>query len=684
MTYSLIKNRSLSFLVATLCLLSTASFGQETTAPTLEERRTAFESTLDMELPNDHYRLGQWLLDEYDAKDPELTVLSDAISFLQTAKTNDVAHAATLHNSAKSLLSSEKKRVYPDIWKMVFAVLGGLGLFLIGMKYLSDGMQAVAGARLRHWIGAVTDNRFLAVLVGTGVTCVVQSSSITTVLVVGFVNSGLMALHQAIGVIMGANIGTTVTGWILVLKIGKYGGLIIGLSALVYLFTKKERIRFIAMALLGVGLVFFGLEMMKNGFKPIKSVPAFEEAFLYFSADTYFGVLKCALIGCVLTFIVQSSSATLGITIGLAAVGAIPFTTAAALVLGENIGTTITAWLASIGTTTIAKRAAYFHVAFNLIGVFWITLIFQWYVDVVGHIVVAWQGLFGGEGLNPNHVEYGTTSPGGYAAVVTMGIACTHTCFNVANTLFFLPFAKTFATILNRLVPDQDTKETSHLTSLDILMTESPVLAIEQSRKEICKMASGVYKMQMWLGEIVDGGTKPPDEELLKKLFHREEIMDIMQKEVVVFLGDLLSGTNISHDIVDEGRKQLRMADEYESVSDYIAAIVKLQLKLQKNNMTISEIDRKNISHLHQLVSDYIMLINDGVESNRPEILSKANSQGETITQLMKDYRQAHLETVGTEQDSAYKNLIVTDILNAYRRIKDHALNIAEALAGEK
>jgi len=264
-----------------------------------------------------------------------------------------------------------------NYWTLACTVIGGLGIFLYGMKSMSDGLQAVAGDGLRRIIAFVTDNRFLAVGAGAFATTVVQSSSITTVMVVGFVNSGFMQLSQAIGVIMGANIGTTITGWVIALKIGKYGLPIAGICIFGYLFSRSDRIRFISMFGMGLGLVFLGLEVMKDGFSMVKSLPDFEAYFASFSADTYPGVLKCAAVGCVLTFIVQSSSATLGITITLAQIGVIPFETAAALVLGENIGTTITALLASLGATTNAKRAAYFHVIFNLIGVAVVTALFN-------------------------------------------------------------------------------------------------------------------------------------------------------------------------------------------------------------------------------------------------------------------------------------------------------------------
>ena len=203
--------------------------------------------------------------------------------------------------------------------------IGGLGLFLLGMKHMSDGMQAVAGSSLRRLIGAVTNNRFLATIVGVTVTCVVQSSSVTTVMVVGFVNSGVMHLSQAVGVIMGANIGTTITGWILVLKIGKYGLPLLGACAFIYLFSRSERWRFWAMAIMGVGMVFFGLELMKDACSIIKETPDFETWFKRFQADNYIGVLQCALAGCILTTLVQSSSATLAITISLASQGVISY-----------------------------------------------------------------------------------------------------------------------------------------------------------------------------------------------------------------------------------------------------------------------------------------------------------------------------------------------------------------------
>ncbi len=374
--------------------------------------------------------------------------------------------------------------------QLIFELIGGLGIFLLGMKNMSEGMQAVAGTSLRKLIGTVTGNRFFAILVGVIVTCVVQSSSITTVMVVGFVNSGVMTLVQAVGVIMGANIGTTITGWILVLKIGKYGLPLLGAAAFVYLFSRGDRWRYWAMAVMGIGMVFFGLELMKDACALIKETPDFESWFQRFQADTYVGRLQCALVGCVLTTLVQSSSATLGITISLAFQGVISYETAAALVLGENIGTTITALLASLGATTNARRAAYFHVLFNLVGVFWIMLLFGWYVEFIPWLLdmdVHAATMVDGQATYPS---------------TTPAIAATHSLFNVANTLLFVPLAPMAVRMLERLVPSKAFKEKPHLTDLDIRMLDTPALAIQQSRTELLRMGDGCEKMLRWLAEL--------------------------------------------------------------------------------------------------------------------------------------------------------------------------------------
>ena len=256
-----------------------------------------------------------------------------------------------------------------DTFKIIYTLLGGLGIFFFGMKQMSDALQQAAGDVITRVINSLTSNRILAVTVGVIVTMIVQSSSVTTVMVVGFVNAGLMQLTQAIGVILGSNIGTTITGWIISIKVGKYGLLFIGLGIFPSLFSKNNKIQNIGRVVFGVGMIFFGLQLMSGAFKPLRTNEEFLNMISYFSGNHYGSYLASILVGCLLTVIVQSSSAMLGITIALSVSGVISFSTAVALVLGENVGTTITALLASVGTSTNAKRAARAHALFNLFGV---------------------------------------------------------------------------------------------------------------------------------------------------------------------------------------------------------------------------------------------------------------------------------------------------------------------------
>ncbi len=548
-------------------------------------------------------------------------------------------------------------------------ILGGLGLFLLGMKNMSEGMQAVAGPSLRRMISVVTTNRFAATIVGVIVTGVVQSSSVTTVMVVGFVNSGVMELTQGVGVIMGANIGTTVTGLFLMLKIGKYGLPLLGSAAFVYLFSKGDRWRYWAMAFMGVGMVFFGLELMKEACSIVKDIPAFETWFKRFQADSYLGVLQCALAGCVLTTLVQSSSATLGITISLASQGLIPYETAAALVLGENVGTTITAILASLGATTNARRAAYFHVIFNLGGVFWITLIFQWYIVVIQSIVQ----------LDVTHIvmENGNET---FPNTLPM-IAATHTVFNIVNTLLFLPFLPWFVKMLNRFVPSKDFKEKPRLTDLDIRILETPLLAIEQSRKEIEKMSVGCSKMLEWLAELMQ--QDDPDKALADRLRQREQVLDSMQDEVAVFITNLLAG-NVPHSVADEARQQLRMADEYESVSDYIVNLDKFDRKLRRDGHRFTPEQREGLADLNRQVADYLAAVNEGLAQNNRSVLTKTDAMYKRSRTEIKQLRRQHLEDLSNGSIAPLVSVAYMATLNAYARVRDHSHNIAEVVSGEK
>jgi phosphate:Na+ symporter len=555
---------------------------------------------------------------------------------------------------------------------MIFGIVGGLGLFLLGMKNMSEGMQAVAGDRLRKLIGLVTNNSFVACAVGIIVTILIQSSSATTVILVSMVNAGIMTLTQAIGVIYGANIGTTVTAWILAINLTAYGLPLLGASIILSFFTSNNRFRYYTIVGMGVGMIFFGLELMTSGLAPIKQMPVFEAWFAKFTADSYLGVIRCCLTGALVTAIVQSSAATVGITMGLAYNGIIDFHSAAALVLGENIGTTITAVLASIPVNRNAKRVAFAHSLFNIIGVIWVISIFGIFIKVIEWFV-------GVDMATPEIINGRTVYP-----YVMKGIAATHTTFNVANVIVFMPLPRLLAKLLYRIVPDKAVPEEPRLTALNIRLVDTPALGIEQSRKEILRMGAEIIQMMNKLKEVIllpsSQKEKPKKAEYI---FEKERELDVMQKEIVEFISSIMSGT-IPHEVAEESRRQLRMADEFESISDYITNILKLNLKMRQSEQKMSPEGLAAIIDLHDNTAEYLGLINEATENDDANVLIPAEGRGKSITELMKRYRSEHLARVSAGTASPLKSLIYTDMLNSYRRIKDHGLNIAEVLAGEK
>ncbi|HML73490.1 MAG TPA: Na/Pi cotransporter family protein [Anaerohalosphaeraceae bacterium] len=565
-------------------------------------------------------------------------------------------------------------------WLQMFSsVIGGLGIFLYGMKNMSDGLQAVAGERLRRMIGAVTGNRLMGTAVGTTVTGIIQSSSVTTVMVVSMVNAGLMTLKQAIPVIFGANIGTTVTAWIMAYSLTQYGLPLLGIAVFFFLFSKNDKVRFTAMIIVGLGMVFFGLDLMSKGLSPLKKMPEFEAWFHRFSASglyDYPGIIKCILTGAIVTAVVQSSSATVGITMALAGTGLINFYTAAGLVLGENIGTTITAFFASLGTTTNAKRSAYAHMLFNTLGVVWLTPLFPFYIQFVLWFLTRVLGCELPD--TPVYADNTVSYPYSQKA-----IAVSHSWFNIVNVLFFLPWVGPYSKFLMWLVPDRKVPDTPRLTHLDVRIFDTGAIDLEQSRKEIQRMAAVCRKAMDTLRDVLQDAHA--DRKRLDEIFQMENDLDVMQKEIVEFLGHVMIG-NVSHEMVDEGRRQVRMADEYESISDYITAILKLRLKMRDSNQHLSQEAKQEVLELHDTAVQFIDLINTIGADGRgdADFLSEAQTRGNSITSFMKECRNRHLARLGDGKATPLNSLIYTDMLTAYRRIKDHVYNIAEVLAGEK
>jgi len=545
------------------------------------------------------------------------------------------------------------------ILNMCFNLLGGLFIFLMGMRYMSDGMQAIAGAKLRRMISKVTDNRFTACLTGAAVTCLIQSSSVTAVMAISMVNAGLMTLRQSIGILLGADIGTTITAWIVSLNVTGYGMAILGIAGLIYLFVRNERVRYHAMFWLGLGMIFFGLTVMKDGMEPLANNVEFGNAMAAFAPHTYWGLFRCVLIGSLVTAVMQSSSATIAITIVLASSGSIDFETAIALVLGQNIGTTITAYLASFGMTSASKRTAYAHILIKIVGVAFIFPFFYLYIKLLYVIM-----------------------PNAFSADIAKQIAFSHTIFNVIIIILFLPLVTPLCWLLVKLFPDHKKKEIPHLTYINSRFNEAPTLSIQESFNAIVKMHDGIIKMMDCMTIILNG--KDHNNKAQEKILHREEITDNIQREIVDFVSSLMR-SDISMELVSECRHQLRIADEYESIGDYITVLVKLYGKLQKTESSIVQKDVEMLIKLHERVYDYLNILGTALKHNDTDIIVRARSEGENITKMAKDIRDSHLSDIKDNNtiDSAF-TLAFIDMLQSYRKIRAHAFNIAEAICGDK
>ena len=563
-----------------------------------------------------------------------------------------------------------------DFVGMLKMVAGGLGLFLLGMKMMSDGLQSAAGQRMSRWISAVTDNRLMAVLVGVGVTGIIQSSSATTVMVVGLVNGGVMTLMQAIGVIFGANIGTTVTAWIVTMNLSKYGLLMVGIAAMPYLFTKKDRTRNISLIFLGLGLLFAGLEFMSSGFKPLSGNESVLAWFNAFEAVDFTGVLKCIAVGTVLTMIIQSSSASIAIVIMLAKDGLIGLDTALALVLGGNIGTTITAFLASIGTSRNAKRSAYAHTLFNVLGVIWVTAVFHSiFFPLVEEVTPIVAKVF------PSVVTVDKQGTG-KAGEIALGIAVGHSIFNIVNTILFLPIMGWFATAVKWLVPVHESERLAEegkrkFGVLDRRMLVTPALAIEQSHNEIVSMGEMNIRMLERLKPIMLGEDK--FEEDFHMIQEGESLLDDVQHEIMDFVSQIIA-RKPSQTIAAEARRQMRQADELESVSDYVVRLSKSRNRILKLGVQLTDEAKQELSNLHTLAADYATLVTRLLRDRDATLIPQCRRMSVTTLEAFKHAHTQLLQRLTDEKVSAAKSVVYSDILLEYRGVSDHLQNVVDTI----
>lgn len=550
--------------------------------------------------------------------------------------------------------------------------MGGLGLFLYGMKIMSEGLQKAAGDRLRKLLEKLTSNRFIAFLVGVGITAVIQSSSATTVMVVGFVNAGLMNLLQAIGVILGANIGTTVTAQMIAFKVQHYALPAIGLGVGLRLFATSRRWQYYGEILIGFGMLFYGLTVMKHGLTALKQHAYFQQAFVTFGKNPILAVLAGAL----LTMVLQSSSATVGITMTLAVSGALSFKGGVGLVLGENIGTTITALLASIGTNVTAKRAARAHMIFNVIGVCYILLLFPIFIKIVNYITPGNPDLV----INSANqaLSYGMSI--GDKPFIARHLANAHTIFNVVNCLIFLPFLGVLAKVSTWMVPvlDEDEQET-HLRYLDNRVLDTPSLAVSQARQETIRMMEIALKMFSQTMEC----SKNYSMKLVDKIYRKENTIDMLQKEITDFIV-ALSPQSLTPEFSREVTSLMYMVNNIERIGDHSENLVKLIERRLDGKVIFSDQAMAEMEDIAGKTMEFLRLVLAGLKQGDGQIMSEAKRLENSINMLEDHYRKGHVARLNEGCCTVDAGLIFIDILTNFEKIGDHCYNLAESIAGLK
>ncbi len=542
--------------------------------------------------------------------------------------------------------------------EMIFGILGGLGLFIFGMRLMSEGLQKAAGERIRQILEFLTNRPVKGILAGAGVTALIQSSSATTVMTVGLVNAGLLTLAQAISVVMGANIGTTVTAQLIAFKITQYALPAIGIGLFIHLFAKNKKVKLWGQVLLGFGLLFLGLLIMKQAFSPLQGSQQAKDFFVSFSRQPILGVIAGALI----TMLIQSSSATIGLTMALAAAGLIDFTGAISLVLGENIGTTVTAQIASIGTNLNARRTAMAHVMFNVIGVCYMLPLL--YLGLYQKLIAF---------ITPG-VTLQTITPQN----ILRPIANAHTVFNLFNTfVVFLPLIAILERITVRLIPGEPEVVGGRPIYLEKHLLDSPPIALDQTTKEIIRM-TGIAKKS--ISEAMCGFIEGKSL-ILEKVASKEDAIDNLQKEITQYLVKI-SQRDLSEE--ESGRLPVLMhtVNDVERIGDHAENIAelaqrKIDEKLPFSNDAISE-----IKMFYVKIEKMIDLVIEGLSSGDVKKGEEALKIEEEINNLQFKLRQNHIERLNKGKCFILSGIIFLDIIANLEKIGDHLTNIAEAVCG--
>ncbi len=555
-------------------------------------------------------------------------------------------------------------------------LFGALGFFIYGMKVMSEGIQRTAGSKLRDILKGMTQNRYLGVFTGFLVTCLVQSSSATTVMVVSFANAGLLSLVESIGVIMGANIGTTITAWLIAffgfkIKISTFALPIIAIG-FPLMFAKKATIRSSADVFIGFALLFLGLDALKSAVPDLNSNPEFLEFLGTFTGYGFLTTIIFVTVGTIITIVVQSSSAAMALTLTLLFNNVITFEIAAAMVLGENIGTTITANLAALVANVHAKRAARAHLIFNVAGVIWLVLIFPFFLEFIDYLWMPAQ-----EFLQTFISDIDQSQS-------ELQLSLFHTVFNVINTLLMIGFIPAIARIVTKLVPSKGLEdEAFHLEYIGtgtMVTTEDSIL---EARKEIVRFGNIVKKMTGFVSSLLTETDRKEFKKTLARIKKYEEITDRIESEMVVYLAKVSEG-ELSEDASLKIRAMLSIANDLETIGDINYTMSRILKRKSEDKIYFIPSQRENLQEMFKLLDDAMNKMQENLDDDRNKSgLAEAYEMERSINKMRNTLKKGHLKSIEKGEYKYESGMIYTDLFAAIESVGDHVISISEAVAGE-
>jgi len=553
-------------------------------------------------------------------------------------------------------------------------LIGALGFFIYGMKVMSDGIQKVAGSRMREILSAMTSNRFLGVLTGFLVTTLVQSSSATTVMIVSFVNAGLLSLVESIGVIMGANIGTTITAWlisILGFKV-KISALALPIIAVGFpmLFSSKTSINSWSQVLIGFAILFMGLDELKNAVPDLKSNPQMLSFLANYANLGYLSTFIFIIVGTVITFVVQSSSAAMALTLVMCYEGWIPFELAAAMVLGENIGTTITANLAALVGNVHAKRSAGSHFIFNVFGVAWMFLAFPFFLKGIAWYMGTYMNMYPtGPNSNPEHIP--------------IALSIFHSAFNILNVLLLIGFVPIIAKVVVRMIPSKGYDEDFSLEFIGRGLVQTPEISLVEVENEIIKFGKLNLKGVEKISTLIDETDPKKQQKLITKLKDYEEHTDLIELKVAEFLMEI-SRSQLSSSGSRRVQSFLSVVNHMESIGDiYYQMSKSVEQKIEKK-IWFEENHREDLRELKQLLVQSMGLMMKNIPRSPANIqMDEAIALEKNINDKRDKFRTKNFKRIEKGKLSLEAGLIYTDLVSGYEKMADNVIHISQALRGD-